>query len=256
MLGIEFALPLVLPAAVLVAPSFPSAPGLQAGSHDCGPGAGFVSYAVPGDDGFYSASVQPQASVAHWVPSNVPQVTIPGPPQPTHRVRSEPGFSAGLLLGGRGLDSDAFDPLDDHFVIGFDFAATNFGAGPLGVEFGTQFSVDSLGFVDVSLAEIYLGARLTFSDLYAVEQPIVPYVSAGGTLIGVDIDSGNLSSTDDSTGYYLSAGLEFRVAPELSIGVQYRHVGGADTDLGFAGLGGPDTELDYDQVVLRMGFYF
>lgn len=259
MLGIELALPLVLPAAALAAPSFSSTPSPQEGLPFYGPGAARAAYAMPGDSGSYAASVQPRASVVNWVPSNVSQVTIPGPPaqpRPINRVRSGPVFSTGLLLGGRGLDSNAFDPLDDHFMIGFDFTATDFGAGPLGVEFGSQFSVDSIGLVDVSLAEIYLGGRLTLSDFYDVTQPIVPYVSAGGTLIGVDIDQGNFSSVDDTTGFYLSAGLEFRIAPELSIGVQYRHVGGADTDLGFAGLGGPGTELDYDQVALRMGFYF
>ncbi len=186
----------------------------------------------------------------------VNQVPVPTPPPPTYTVYTPPVFSIGVGIAGRGLDSDSYEPVEHQFAFGFDFVARRVGAGPLGVEFGTLFSGDSAGSLDMAIGELYLGARLTLADLYDTTQPVVPYISAGGTLITADIEQNNLSSSDDTSGYYLRAGIDFLVSPEFSVGIDFRHVGGTDTDFGFAGLGGAGASLDYDQVGINFSFYF
>lgn len=250
MIGIELALPLALaPWASSTVVSNPvPLPAAQVSytADDCPPAAGPAAYRT---------SYVPAATPS-YARNYVPQVTVPAPPAPSHRVHSPPVMTAGILFGGRSLDDPAYSPLDDHGMFGFDFAATNLGSGPLGIEFGTQFSTDESGVVDLYMSELYLGGRLTLGDLADSSRPVVPYVSAGGTLVNIDIEQANLSSNEQETGWYFTAGLDFLVTPEFSVGVQYRKTGGLDSDFGFAGLGGVDTDLDYDQVAIRLGFYF
>ena len=235
MIGIDFALAL----SALAAPAAPQEP--------CPPplSAAPVVYAPPA----YAGAPTYAAPYHHEQEHSLPRAT--------HSVYRAPTFSMGVLLGGRGLDNDAWDPVDDQFTFGVDFVARGLAGDLFGLEFGTLWSFDESGPVDFAVGELYAGARLTFVDDDDPSQRVVPYVSGGGTLIGADIQQGNLSSEDESTaGYYLRAGLDFRVSPEFGIGLDYRHVGGTDTDLEFAGIGTSGGDLDYDQVGLTFSFYF
>lgn len=267
MLGLEFVLPLLLTAP---APNPPKAPvGADPAIPSFEPvvpfSAGKAAHPALGLGLVEPRGLEPSAPAsgapssyarASYVPAYVPQVTIPAYPKAPEYVPTRSVFNAGILLGGRGLDSTAFDPLDEQFVFGFDVTATDFGAGPLGLELGTSFSVERQNFVDLTLSEFYFGGRLTFAHLDQEDWLVVPYVSGGGTVLDADIRDGFLRSSDTNFGYYLSAGFDFYVTPDFMVGVQYRKVAGVDTDLEFAGLGASDTELDYDQVALRFGFSF
>jgi hypothetical protein len=156
-----------------------------------------------------------------------------------------------VLLGGRALDEDVWDPVEDQVVIGLeaDFRPAR---SPIGIEVGVQgsngYDHDFLGVdLDASMGELYVGPRLTI-DAGRVH----PYVGVGASFFAVDLEgfSGSVFVRDDDVGIgaYAHAGVYVNVAPAFNIGFDVRTLFGTDVDLF-----GADGDADYVQGALLLG---
>ena len=183
-----------------------------------------------------------------------------------------------LLLGERFLDEDDWDPVEDQLAGGVEYDAYDHDTGN-GFEVGGIYSQndDEVGGVDVDAytAEAYGGFRHTFNpdddhdgvrrdrngdgvvddrdDAYDDDDDldVHPYLSAGLAVIRAEVDTDPGSGDDDtSPGAYLRAGLAFDVGDSTRLGLDYRHMFLTDVDIG------PIGDVDYDQLMLTLGFAF
>ncbi len=173
-----------------------------------------------------------------------------------------PTARVGIHLGGRQLETLDFEPTDELGVFGVDFVQVR-PPGNLGLEFGLMFAYDeennvtlpnsSVGDLELSQAEIYVGARSEFGD-----GPIRPYIGGGGTLLSATrtLSQGFTEADDDDTtvGVYLHGGIQADINEVFSIGIDYRHVFGRDFEFDGAGGTSFDVDSDYDQLTFVLGF--
>ncbi|MEL6715079.1 MAG: outer membrane beta-barrel protein, partial [Planctomycetota bacterium] len=145
-----------------------------------------------------------------------------------------------VLLGGRSLDDEGFEPTDSPGVIGFEFSQVP-SPGGLGFEFGVNFgfdeendvSVPGIGVADLELtqAEIYAGARAEFG-----QGAVRPYIGGGGTLISTTtrVQQGFLEREEDDTtlGAYLHGGIQADLNDNFFLGIDYRRVFGGEYEVG------------------------
>jgi hypothetical protein len=156
-------------------------------------------------------------------------------------------------VGARALDDDdAWEDLEEHFMLGFQGAFHPGGAGGLGLEYGMSFSADDtevLG-VDVTgvLFEGLFGVRYVFGD-----GPIYPLVGVGVNAVYADVEGeqGGFTTSDDDTtfGGYAHLGAFWRVPGGFSVGVDGRIATTSDLELF-----GVDTDADYSQIALTLGW--
>jgi hypothetical protein len=159
------------------------------------------------------------------------------------------------MLGVNLLDDD-WDPVDDQFVLGFEFDNTDPEHGH-GFEVGLQLAgdEDEQGANDIYSAttQIYGGWRKTFRP--QPEADVHPFVAAGlailWTAYEIDTPVGDIDDDDVEPGAYIRVGVLFDLGARMRCGVDYRHVFADDFDLS-----GVDYEGDFDQVVLTFGFAF
>lgn len=165
------------------------------------------------------------------------------------------------LVGGRSLDEDQWDPVEDHFVLGVELD-TRPQQFPLGLEFGISGSVGreyDLTFLGqdfdltASVGELYVGPRLTFDA--GERGGFVPFAAAGVTYLAGELEAiqGSLavSDRDSSVAGYAHAGFYYLFASKLRVGVDARSVFGSDLTLF-----GVEADADYGQIALVVGGEF
>jgi len=172
-----------------------------------------------------------------------------------------PAFAAGnanFLIGGRGLDEDLWDPVDDHSVFG---VTVDFGGAEWPVRIETGFygsaaedTVDDalLGGIDVTLtvAEFFFGVNKTWTPAGKVR----PFVGGGlaSVIADIELDTAFFGGTDDddqSLGAYVHGGVFWRLGPKFNIGLDGRVMTGTDLTLFDS-----ETDVDYVQLGLVLGF--
>lgn len=172
-------------------------------------------------------------------------------PPPTGRLS--------LLLGGRSLSDDDFQPTDAPGIFGIEYSQVP-DLGGLGFEFGVQFgfasedgvqlSNNSVANIELQQAELYAGVRAELG-----KGAIRPYVGGGGTFLSTTtrVEQGFLATeSDDSVlGAYLHAGLQADLTRNLFIGVDYRHIFAGDYEIN-----GGEVSSEYDQIAAVLGFSF
>lgn len=169
----------------------------------------------------------------------------------------ETSASIQFLIGARALDEDYWAPVDEHGVLGVEFAWM--ASEILGFELG--FSVSGQE-EDISIlnqivtargvtGEIYLGPRL---EAPLGDIPLRLYFGAGPSVITGDFEvegSGALvSDSDSSFGLYAHGGALFELGPIL-LGLDLRILRGTEVTLfGF------ESDLDYEQAAFVFGVRF
>jgi hypothetical protein len=155
-------------------------------------------------------------------------------------------------LGTRSLDDDAWEGIEDHFLLGFEGAFHPGRGGGLGLEYGFFFSADDtevLG-VDVTgaLFETSVGARYVLGN-----GPIYPLIGAGVSFVYADVEGEQAGFTvsDDDTAFggYGHLGAFWRAARGFSIGVDGRISSTSDVELF-----GVDGDASYTQLALTLGW--
>lgn len=157
-----------------------------------------------------------------------------------------------FLIGGRQLDEDYWDPVEDQFMFGLegDFRPPDL---PLGLELGlsTSLGYDSNAMgsgIDVYafVGEIYGGPRLTI-DLG--DDTVHAYVAGGVTFLLADFegDAGGTSVGDSDTSFagYVHGGILFTISSDFNLGVDLRADFGSEITLF-----GADGDADYFQIAL------
>ena len=159
-----------------------------------------------------------------------------------------------LGAGFRRLESGTFDGIDEPFLYGIEWDVRR----PdwlVGFEAGVNRSEDTerlspSGRFHAEIHQLYVGLRATF-DLTPRLQPYLAlglneyYTEVEFEAPGFPFDR----DTDWDSGYYLKAGLRFRVDDHLTIGLDVRH--DREEDLDYGGF-----ELDAQQATLRLGWSF
>lgn len=165
---------------------------------------------------------------------------------------------ASLLLGQRNLDEDDYAPVEEQFMIGFEFAHEARDS-VLGWEFGFAGSSDSEDVeffgeeleVTASTAELYGGIRKSFPvGIFR------PYIGGGVAYIFSELeledDFGNSASVDDgSVAGYVHIGAMFDITRWFFLGIDLRLLFGSDLDYD-----GFESDADYGQLALRIGAAF
>jgi hypothetical protein len=158
-----------------------------------------------------------------------------------------------IYFGGRALNKDDWDPLDEQGVLGVQLAIQSAGS-LVGFEVGLQGSYDDddVGGVHVegSVSELYAGVHKSFGNSAST---VRPYVGAGVSLVSAHLQ-GSLGSTkvsddDTSGGLYAHGGVAFQLSPNFRLGADLRFLGGTDINLF-----GANGDADYAQFALFLGF--
>jgi len=169
-----------------------------------------------------------------------------GPAAPSAQARES---RIALILGGRSLDEDDYAPVEDQGVLGFEFAYEGVGSA-CGFEAGMQVSADEDDFggadIEAITREIYGGIHKSLGT-----SNVRPYVGAGLTLVGVEIEVGGLSDDDASAALYAHGGLAIDVSESFFVGFDLRVLFGSDLEIG-----GVETDADYTQFGLLLGLRF
>ena len=166
-----------------------------------------------------------------------------------------------LHLGGRALDKDDWDPVEDQGAIGIDFVHEGLDSA-IGFEVAFFASRDKeedepspTGPFDITgeTQELSVGVRKTFMK---DTSRFHPYVGGGLAAIRAQFrgeDSGGSGASDDDTSgaFYVHGGLEYDVGPAFLIGVDLRLLGGSDITLF-----GEDGTANYGQITFVVGCRF
>jgi len=167
--------------------------------------------------------------------------------------------NANFLIGGRALDEDQWEPVDQHGVFGVtvDFGGADW---PVHIEAGFYASADEETVFDDTLlleadltaavAEFCFGVNKTFEP----GEKIRPFIGGGLASVAADaeLDSEILGSVDDddsSLAAYVHGGVFWRLGKRFNIGLDGRIVTGTDLTL-FE----EDIDADYVQLGLVLGF--
>lgn len=170
-----------------------------------------------------------------------------------------PQGQGAIHLGLRALDDDMFyEPVEEPFVLGFDYARRFQPGSPLGFEIGIFLAGDNeeenvLG-SDVDLTTFFvegdLGLRLSH-DINRCQVFVGGGVAAILADVEIDVDGSNVLSEDDFTvGPYVHAGAIVYVSSNFFLGIDARLVTGTEIDFpSFV-----ETDADYFQVALLLGW--
>lgn len=194
------------------------------------------------------ASVQDGAAPGTPVPASAPAPAM----QPAKPAEKEyTGGRVTLLLGGRSLDEDFWQPLEDQGVLGLEVSLEKPGSA-VGWELGIMGSGDSddIGPVDVdaSTLEFYGGVRKTFGE---PGPGIHPYLGAGLSFIGARVEGGSVSEDDSSLAVYAHGGVLGQISESFFIGADLRALFGSDIDFGSV-----SGDVDYTQIGIVLGWAF
>ena len=148
-----------------------------------------------------------------------------------------------FLLGDRSMDNEA-NALDKQSAFGVngDFGGDSW---PVRLAWGANFSVESQDETDSAIFDLSFG--VTYIALR--NKRIRPYVGVGLATVGIAIDDGFISESDQSFGYYGNVGVYGRLGPKFNLGIDYRLMRGTDVELLDFGF-----DADYSQVSLLVGF--
>lgn len=147
------------------------------------------------------------------------------------------GTAAGLI-GARKLEEDFWDPVENHFVFGGEFAlrppdsVLGFEIGT-SISFGVKDNVAGTGIdVTASTLDFYFGPRVTFGDR---DGGMHPYAGAGISFLLAELEgyAGGLRVSDDdwTVAGYAHAGVTFDVGESLFLGFDVRSTFGSDVTL-------------------------
>jgi opacity protein-like surface antigen len=174
-----------------------------------------------------------------------------GAPQSDTPVPRASGNANRLTLygGQRSFDEDDYEPVEDHLMLGLEYAHETPGSA-VGFEVGVAGSGDDddIGGVDVEARtfEAYAGLRKTLGD-----SAVHPYLAGGVSAIKADVELGGFDDDDTSFGVYLHGGVAFDLTESFSLGVDLRTLFGSEIEIA-----GIDGDADYAQfaVFAALGF--
>ena len=160
--------------------------------------------------------------------------------------------NANFVLGGRWLDEDEWEPVEEQGVFG---VTVDFGKESWPINLAAGFMVsgseEDFGAVDIegSITEFSFGVLKTWK-----EGTIRPFVGGGLALVEAEIEvdgpGGASASDDDNSGaIYGQGGVYWRIGPRFNIGGDVRVLLGSDVEIG-----GVDREADYFQIGLLLGW--
>ena len=124
------------------------------------------------------------------------------PPPPTYDstgsyASSDSSFH--FYVGGRNLDDNPWEPLDDQAVFGVEGHFAPSSLGLLELEFGTAISGDEQSNVYLTLAELYAGVRVPLVERRPGAFTVRPYIGGGVSWLHGDLDASFVSGVDDSS---------------------------------------------------------
>ena len=171
---------------------------------------------------------------------------LPAPPR--EEVDAPSADRLALYLGMRGLDEEDYEPVEDQFTLGLEFAHEREGSA-LGFEIGllgSRDDGDALGFdIEGRTGEIYAGIRKSFPS-----DRVRPYVGGGVSYIDSEFEVTGVGSDDDaSIAGYVHGGVLFDLSESFFLGIDVRLLLGSDLEIV-----GVDTDADYQQYALVLGF--
>ena len=197
---------------------------------------------------------EPAAAEAWSTGVYASEAVAAAPRAPASQLDSMSDRHVTLLLGERMLDESDWDPVENQWAGGVEVDGTDPDSGH-GYEFGMTFSRDDddEGPIDIegNTFDVYGGYRYSFRP---DERSIHPYLSGGLAVIRgevkVDTPVGNDEDDDISPGAYVRAGIGFDLSDRMRVGLDYRHMFLTDVDIG------PISDVDFDQVMVTLGFSF
>ena len=201
----------------------------------------------------------PAASTwSEWSPSSpalAPAAAFVTPASPAPLRVGGPWISHITVLGGgRWLDKDDWEPLEEQLVFGLQLDEAEAGDGN-GYEIGVLYADDEDN-IEATTYEGFVGYRHTFRE---DTEAWHPFVSAGLSAVWGEVElpapGSNPGDDDYIFGVYARAGLLWDVSERVRLGLDYRHLFAQDYELELAG---QDVEKsgDNDQVLLSLGFEF
>jgi opacity protein-like surface antigen len=187
-----------------------------------------------------------------FTPEQDVTVTVPGFFRATGSMKTDPGFSAGGIIGYN-FCMPHRQAWERYFGVALDFQWNQFNHPERDFRFqqidGNQFALAFLG----RLQYPFMGSeRFTRGR-------IVPFIMFGPAIVWTNSDFSNFrgGSSETSTDFGLVAevGVEFFVCPSLSIGpsFRYRHVFGPNFDIGGVEI---DSSLNQFMVLGRLAYHF
>jgi len=197
----------------------------------------------------------PAASTwSEWSPS--PPAAAPmAPASPAPLRVGGPWISHITLLGGgRWLDKDEWEPLEEQLTFGLELDESRADDGN-GYEAGVLYAEDEDNLKSTTY-EGYAGYRYTFGE---ATEAWHPFLSVGLSAVygELELPSPGSNPADDDIifGAYARAGLLWDVSERLRLGLDYRHLFAQDYEFEVAG---QDIERtgENDQVLLSLGFEF
>ena len=197
----------------------------------------------------------PAASAwSEWSPSS-PTVASVAPLSPAPLRVGGPWIShITLAAGGRWLDEDDWEPVEEQLVFGLQLDESTADDGN-GYEVGVLYAEDEDN-IESTMYEGYLGYRHTFGE---DTEAWHPFLSAGLSAVWGELElatpGSNPGDDDIIFGAYGRAGLLWDVSERVRVGVDYRHLFAQDFELE---IDGQDIERsgDNDQVLVSLGFEF
>lgn len=154
-----------------------------------------------------------------------------------------------LLIGQKSLDNAGWGVLDEQaeFAVLIDFKEASW---PVEIALGMVASADIVQVagsdVEGVTSESLAGIRKTF----AMAPKILPYVGGGLAFVQAERTAAGNTVDDAAVGYWLNAGLTFRLTDRINIGLDYRY---SDADVT---LGGTKIKAGGDHIGLFGGFHW
>ena len=97
---------------------------------------------------------------------------------------------------------------------------------------------------DVSIWTAMLDVRVFSPSLW--QDRIYPYIRVGGGWMDVELDGNSVNSDDSDFAYNVGLGVDFFVAPQVSLGIDGKHVWGT----------GDVSEFNFVTFALRVAYHF
>jgi opacity protein-like surface antigen len=160
-----------------------------------------------------------------------------------------PALAAGANITGtvgfRQLGSD-WQP-DDTQAMGGVLADFSFWEAPLHLELGLRESGGS-GDDNGVRHKLNVGDFMAGLSVIPDYGYVRPYLSFGMAAVEAEATVNGDRQTDSSVGYYIGAGVLWRLTPNFDLGVDARYIGGTSVDL-FG-----NTDVDNYTVAMRIGY--
>lgn len=194
------------------------------------------------------------ATWSEWSPSS-PAAAFVTPASPGPLRVGGPWIShITVMAGGRWLDEDDWEPLEEQLAFGLQLDEVESEDGN-GYEIGVLYAEDEDD-LEATTYEGFVGYRHTFRE---DTEAWHPFVSAGLSAVWGEVElptpGSNPGDDDIIFGAYARAGLLWDVSERVRLGLDYRHLFAQDYEFELAG---EDVERsgDNDQVLLSLGFEF